>query len=154
MYRQVCWPACGSFRVSCRRRKPLRWNRRRRCVLTSAGYWEPMWPTASSMWERWAWCLPLIYHKLSYAHNVVVRRCNHLLMHLWLAVGRWFTSSPTSTRRTWFTVCVWRTLTYTHTLKMRSGSPDLLCRKRLCPQEWKRFLYLITLCVCVWSPAA
>lgn len=60
---QVCWQACGSFRLSCRRRRTLTLGRRRRCVPRSTGYLEPIWPTAfSSVWERWAWHLPFIWH--------------------------------------------------------------------------------------------
>lgn len=53
---QVCWQACGSFRVSCRRRRTLTLRRRRHCVPRSTWYLEPIWLTAfSSVWERWAW---------------------------------------------------------------------------------------------------
>lgn len=70
------------------------------------------------------------------------------LMHRWLAVCRWSTSSPTSTRPTWFTVCVCRTRARSSRLRTHSGSTDLLCRRRPCPQEWKRFgLCLRSVCL-------
>lgn len=62
-------------------------------------------------------------------------------LFLLLTVCRLFTSSPTSTRRMWFTACVWRTQTYMPAVKMCSGSPDLRCRKLLCPQVWKRCVH-------------
>lgn len=80
---QVCWQAYGNFPVSCRRRAQ-RWNRKQRCVLRSAGYWEPIWQKASSsMWERYAEYLPPSY-TLSYANKLFLQPCINLLMDHWL----------------------------------------------------------------------